>query len=81
MAYVKRVRHDRAKGVLKREYDAAVRRAGKVFHIVDVQSLNPEALRDGMRLYVSIMKGKSDLTRAQRELAATVVSAANGCLY
>lgn len=81
MAFVKRVRPDRARGVLKREYAAALRRAGRIFHILDVQSLAPEALRDGVRLYRTVMFGKSALTRARRELIAGVVSAANGCRY
>ena len=81
MAFVKRVRHDRAKGLLKKIYGGGVKRAGKVFHILDVQSLRPEALRDGMAFYVTVMKGPSELSRARRELIATVVSAANACHY
>ena len=58
-----------------------MRRAGRVFHILDVQSLRPEALRDSMTFYVTVMKGPSELSRPQRELIATVVSAANACHY
>ena len=44
-------------------------------------SLNPEAMRDSIALYGTLMKGRSPLTRAQRELLATVVSAELRCHY
>lgn len=81
MAWIRTVSPSEANGPLKREYEAALRRAGKVFQILQVQSLNPAALHDGMRLYLTLMYGDSPLTRAQRELIATVVSVANRCHY
>jgi uncharacterized peroxidase-related enzyme len=70
-----------AEGLLKEEYDAAFERAGKVFNIVRSMSLSPETLRASMELYKTIMFGPSDLSRQDRELLATVVSAANECYY
>ncbi|HTS67852.1 MAG TPA: carboxymuconolactone decarboxylase family protein [Terriglobia bacterium] len=70
-----------ATGELKEEYDAAVERAGKVFNILKVQSLNPGALRASMHMYGATMFGPSDLSRADREMLATVVSWANHCFY
>lgn len=81
MAYVRKVPPGEATGVLKREFDAAVRRAGRIWEIVAVQSQSPEALRDGMRLYRTIMFGRSPLSRAQREMIAVVTSKVNGCHY
>jgi len=81
MAWIRTIPPDDAQGPLKREYEAAVRRAGKVFRILQVQSLNPAALHDGMRLYLTLMYGDSPLTRVERELIATVVSVANQCRY
>ena len=70
-----------ASGALKAEYDAAIARAGKVFNIVKAMSLNPETLRASMELYRAVMFGRSELSRAERELLAVVVSRANDCHY
>jgi uncharacterized peroxidase-related enzyme len=70
-----------ATGDLKREYDEAVRRAGKVFNIVKAMCLRPAVLRRSMDLYKEIMFGPSQLSRAERELLAVVVSRANDCHY
>ena len=72
---------DDATGLLKEEYDAAVERAGKVFNIVRSMSLNPTVLSRSMELYKTIMFGPSPLSRQERELLATVVSAENECYY
>lgn len=72
---------DEAAGVTKSEYDAAVKRAGRIWNIVSLQSQLPEVMRDSMRLYSSIMFGPSPLTRAQREMIAVVTSTANECHY
>lgn len=81
MPWIDQVPPDEATGVLKEELDAALERAGRVWHIVHVMSVNPEALRDSMRFYVTIMKGESPLTRVQREMLGTVVSAELECHY
>ena len=72
---------DDAEGILAEEYEAAVGRAGKVYNIVRAMSLSPEALRASMGMYRAIMFGASPLSRQDRELLATVVSAANECYY
>ncbi|HYZ11476.1 MAG TPA: hypothetical protein VE962_06230 [Actinomycetota bacterium] len=81
MPWIGQIPHEDATGLLKRELDAAVRRAGRVWHIVHVMSLNPEAMRDSIRLYRTIMFGESPLSRVQRELLATVTSAELDCHY
>jgi len=81
MPWIEQTPHESATGLLKRELDAAVRRAGRVWHIVHVMSLNPEAMRDSIRFYRTIMFGESPLTRVQRELLATVTSAELDCHY
>jgi alkylhydroperoxidase family enzyme len=70
-----------ADGLLKEEYDAAVERAGKVFNILKAMSLRPAVLRASMALYREIMFGESGLARRERELLATVASAAQSCHY
>ncbi|HYY34292.1 MAG TPA: carboxymuconolactone decarboxylase family protein [Gaiellaceae bacterium] len=81
MAHLRLIDEGEATGALKREYDAAVARAGKVFNIVKSMSLNPAVLRASMGLYRAIMFGPSELSRAERELLAVVVSCANDCHY
>jgi uncharacterized peroxidase-related enzyme len=81
MAWIKVVEPVEATGELKQEYDAAVKRAGKVFNILKVQSLNPAALQASMQMYRTTMFGPSGLSRAEREMLATVVSWANHCFY
>jgi alkylhydroperoxidase family enzyme len=72
---------DEATGELRAEYDAAVRRAGKVFNIVKAMSLRPPVLRRSMELYREVMFGGSALTRQEREFLAVVVSRENDCHY
>ena len=81
VANLRLIEEGEATGALKAEYDAAIARAGKVFNIVKAMSLNPETLRASMELYRAIMFGRSELSRAERELLAVVVSRANGCHY
>jgi alkylhydroperoxidase family enzyme len=49
--------------------------------IRQVQSLNPDVLAAWRALDVAIMRGESRITRRQREMIATVVSATNKCSY
>jgi uncharacterized peroxidase-related enzyme len=81
MPHIDLIEPDDATGLLKEEYDAAVARAGKVFNIVKAMSLRPEVLRASMEMYRAIMFGPSGLTRAERELLATVTSRQNDCHY
>jgi uncharacterized peroxidase-related enzyme len=79
--HIRLVEVGQATGALKREYDEAIERAGRVFNIVKSMSLRPGVLRQSMGLYKAIMFGESELTRAERELLAVVVSSANNCHY
>jgi alkylhydroperoxidase family enzyme len=81
MPWIEQVPIDEATGLLKEEFDRAVERAGRVWNIVHVMSVNPEAMRDSIRFYVTVMMGGSPLTRVQRELLATVTSAELECHY
>lgn len=81
MAYVETVAVDAARGHLKRIYDAAISRAGKVYQILAIQSLVPAALDASMGLYIATMKAPGSLSRADREMLAVVVSKTNGCFY
>lgn len=81
MPWIQQIPIDDATGRLREHFDAAIRRAGRVWNIVHIMSLNPRVLESSMRLYIDIMRGRSPLTRAQRELLATVVSSELDCHY
>ncbi len=82
MAWIETVEPGRASGLLRKIYDAAVKRAGKVYNIVRVQSPRPRVLRSSIQLYLEVMHSKeSGLSRAQREMIATAVSQINSCHY
>ena len=82
MAWIRTVAPGDAEGLLARLYKAAIDRAGKVFLILRVQSLRPHVLRISTQLYSEILISKrSALSRAQREMIATLVSRLNDCHY
>ena len=81
MAHLRLIEEGEATDGLRREYDAAIRRAGKVFNIVKAMSLNAAVLQRSMQLYGAIMLAPSPLSRVERELLAVVVSATNECRY
>ncbi len=70
-----------AQGRLKEIYDELLRKRGKLADIHKIQSLRPESIARHMDLYMEIMFSRSELSRAQREMMAVVVSVANGCQY
>ncbi len=56
-------------------------RHGVVDNILRIHSHNPPSLLGHYELYKTLMRGKSPLSKAQREMIAVVVSRANDCLY
>lgn len=81
MPWIKQISIEEATGLLKSQFEAALKRAGRVWHIVHIMSLNPRLMRDSMALYSTAMMGPSPLSRIQREMLATVVSFENNCYY
>lgn len=81
MTWIRTIAPDEAQGQLAGIYKAALARAGKVFNILRIMSLNPPVLQASMGLYVSAMQGESPLSRRERELIAVVVSQINHCRY
>ena len=81
MPWIRTIGLEAASGYLKQQLEAAVKRAGRIWNIVGIMSLNPRALRTSMDFYAAIMYGSSPLSRGQRELLAVVVSSANHCRY
>ncbi|MBK6791389.1 MAG: hypothetical protein IPG80_02345 [Anaerolineales bacterium] len=81
MPWIKQISIEEATGLLKTQFDTALKRAGRVWHIVHIMSLNPRALRDSIGFYSTLMMGESPLSRVQREMLAVVVSTVNECHY
>jgi alkylhydroperoxidase family enzyme len=81
MPWIEQIPVEAAKGFLKKQFVAAIERAGRVWHIVHIMSLNPRALKTSIDFYSAIMMGNSPLTRVQREMLATVVSQELDCHY
>jgi alkylhydroperoxidase family enzyme len=81
MPWIRTIPYEDATGLLRREYDAAIERAGRLYNIVSLQSLRPRVMRASIRLYAELMHAPSGLTRAQREAIAVVASKAQGCHY
>ena len=81
MAYIQQSEPHQASGLLKKIYDEAIARAGKVWNIVKLTGINPRMTRAHLGLYQSIMHTDSALTPRTRETLAVVVSRANECHY
>lgn len=81
MSWIEEIQIDDAEGKLAEIYDELVRKRGKVSNILKVHSLNADAMANHLDLYMTMMFGKSGLSRAEREAIAVVVSASNDCAY
>ncbi len=81
MSWIKEIDEREAHSNLKIQYERIKKERGQLANILKVHSLNPEALRAHFELYLTLMFGKSDLSRIQREMIAVVVSSSNQCQY
>lgn len=81
MAWIKMIPEDEAEGVLKELYDKYQEPWGGVDHIIKIHSLNPKSMRTHVDLYAHLMRGKSDLSRIQREMIGVAASTVNHCDY
>ena len=81
MSWIDEIEIDDADGKLADMYAELIEKRGKVSNILKVHSLNADAMGDHLDLYMTLMFGKSGLSRAEREAIAVVVSAGNDCAY
>ena len=81
MAWIEMIPEDEAEGLLKQLYEKYREPWGGVDHIIKIHSLNPKSMRTHYDLYAHAMRGKSDLSRVQREMIAVATSAINRCKY
>ncbi len=80
MAWIRWIEERDATGRLEELYGPLGARRG-VDHVLKIHSLNPESLRYHHEYYAHLMRGPSNLSRAEREMIAVVVSGANDCFY
>jgi len=81
MSRIQVIPFEEATGRLKEIYDDLIKKRGKLADVHTIQSLRPESIVKHMDLYMEIMFKKSDLSRAEREMIAVVVSSSNNCEY
>ncbi len=81
MARIEVIEYEESSGRLKEIYSDLIDKRGKLAEVHTIQSLRPESIVKHIDLYLEIMFTKSELSRAEREMMAVVVSKANGCEY
>ncbi len=81
MAYIPYIEHDDASSGLRELYDRYRNVDGSVDNILRIHGPNPPSLEAHFQLYRTLMRGRSDLSRTQREMIAVVVSVVNQCHY
>ena len=81
MPYIEQIAVEDATGWLRKQFETAQERAGRVWHIVHVMSLNPRTMDASLRLYGALMCGAAPLARWRREMLAVVTSQLNDCFY
>ena len=81
MAWIRVIPPTEASGELAEYYGRMREPDSSVDNILTIHSLNPASLRAHFDLYKVSMYGPSELSRAQREMIAVVVSTVNRCHY
>ncbi len=82
MAFIHTIPVEGSTGPIGALYGAAIKRAGKVYKIVQLMSLQPSVLQASMSLYAATTtQPASPLSRWFRELVAVTVSRINHCVY
>jgi len=81
MAWIDTINERDADGSLKDQYAKLKDSRSGIDNILKIHSLNPESLDTHVRLYKTIMYGKSPISRVDREMIAVLVSSINQCHY
>ena len=81
MAWIRVIDEEDAEGWLAELYRHYREPDGGVDNILKIHSLSPRSMKAHFDLYALLMRGRSELSRAQREMIAVVVSAINQCHY
>ncbi len=81
MPFLKLTDEGEATGPLQRLYQEARSRAGHVANIIRLMSRDPATAEASIQFYIRLMRSQNALSRARREMLATVVSCINECHY
>ena len=57
MPWIKQISVAEATGFLKQQFDAAIKRAGRVWHIVHIMSLNARVMKTSIDFYGALLFG------------------------
>ena len=81
MAFIPYIGYDEAQGLLAELYRRYGGGGRRMDNILRIHSLNPPSMAHHVQLYAHLMRGRSPLSRAQREMIAVTVSSENRCFY
>ncbi len=81
MSWIKVIDIAEAEGSLREAYAEVASTRGQVGNILKAHSLHPAVMTAHLALYRELMFGRSELTRAEREMIAVAVSVVNHCHY
>ncbi len=81
MTWIKVTDEREADGSLRDAYAEVGSTRGRVANILKAHSVHPEVIPAHLALYRELMFGRSELTRAEREMIAVSVSVVNHCHY
>lgn len=81
MAWISEILPQDADDELSPIYERVAEPDGSVDHILRIHGVHPRCLGDHFDLYMTVMKGRSPVSRLRREMIAVVVSALNECHY
>ena len=81
MAFIPYIEESEASPQLRELYDRYREPAGHVDNVLRIHGANPPSLAAHYDLYVTLMRGPSELSKTQREMIAIVVSSINACHY
>ena len=81
MAWIDMVPEEKAEGKLGELYKKYMEPWGGVDNIMKIHSLNVKSMETHFNLYAHLMRGRSELSKIQREMIAVVVSTIDKCHY
>ena len=81
MAYIRTVDRQDTNTELGAAYEKVAGARGEVANILKIHGIQPRVMLAHLALYTELMFGRSELTRAEREMIAVAVSVTNHCHY
>jgi uncharacterized peroxidase-related enzyme len=81
MSWIQEVDVTNVTGKLKQVYKKIEEKRGKISNIMKIHSLNPDAMKNHIDLYLTLMFRSSGLSREEREFIAVIVTVINNCEY